>query len=153
MPREFRKRGKKFKGKNTQDQLEDDPVPYEQPVQHAHPAQEQPVTSDNPFGVVDPDLKAYIRSVDSQLKEWQEDSGFVDGEDDPREGTSALLALFTCYSLLSDRRTFLVAALSEISGKECLVAADPDCAPVVERMIHSMDDFLKRVFMDRLTGS
>jgi nucleolar protein 9 len=46
-----------------------------------------------------------------------------------------------------------MAALQEISGKERELATDPECAAGVERMIHSMDDFVRRVFMDRLTGS
>ena len=48
---------------------------------------------------------------------------------------------------------FMVAALSEVSGKEKLLATDPDCSNVLERMAYSMDDFVKRVFIDRLAGS
>ena len=40
-----------------------------------------------------------------------------------------------------------------MSGKEKQLATDPDCSNVLERMSHSMDDFVKRVFMDRLAGS
>jgi nucleolar protein 9 len=48
---------------------------------------------------------------------------------------------------------FLMAALQEISGKERELATDPDCAGGLERMTYSMDDFVRRVFMDSLTGS
>lgn len=48
---------------------------------------------------------------------------------------------------------FLVAALSESSNKERQLATDPDCSIILERMLHSMDDFIKRVFADRLSGS
>ena len=46
-----------------------------------------------------------------------------------------------------------MAALTEMEGKEKQLATDPDCSTVLERMIHSMDDFVLRVFMDRLSGS
>ena len=46
-----------------------------------------------------------------------------------------------------------MAALQEISGKERELATDPDCAWGLERMAYSMDDFVRRVFMDSLTGS
>ena len=55
--------------------------------------------------------------------------------------------------LALDRRMFLMAALQEISGKERELATDPDCAAGLERMAYSMDDFVRRVFMDSLTGS
>jgi nucleolar protein 9 len=48
---------------------------------------------------------------------------------------------------------FLMAALQEISGKERELATDPECASGLERMAYSMDDFVRRVFMDSLTGS
>jgi nucleolar protein 9 len=38
-------------------------------------------------------------------------------------------------------------------GKEKQLATDPDCSVVLERMMFSMDDFVRRVFVDSLTGS
>jgi hypothetical protein len=55
--------------------------------------------------------------------------------------------------LCIDKRMFLMAALQEISGKERELATDPDCAGGLERMAYSMDDYVRRVFMDSLTGS
>ena len=52
-----------------------------------------------------------------------------------------------------DRRMFFVAALTEMSGKERQLATDPDCSTIMERMVHSMDDFARRVFLDTLCGS
>ena len=46
-----------------------------------------------------------------------------------------------------------MAALQEIAGNERELATDPDCAGGLERMAYSMDDFVRRVFMDSLTGS
>jgi nucleolar protein 9 len=40
-----------------------------------------------------------------------------------------------------------------MSGKERQLATDPDCSSILERMAYSMDDFTRRVFMDRLAGS
>ncbi len=48
---------------------------------------------------------------------------------------------------------FLMAALQEISGMERELATDPKCAGGLERMAYSMDDFVRRVFMNSLTGS
>lgn len=52
-----------------------------------------------------------------------------------------------------ERRLFLVAALDEMSGNEKQLATDAECSNVLERMTFSMDDFVKRVFADRLAGS
>ncbi len=97
-----------------------------------------------PFGYVDPELKAYFRTVDDQLKEWQNESA----------SCFFLCTLAVSLSLSRiDRRMFLMAALQEISGKERELATDPDCAAGLERMAYSMDDFVRRVFMDSLTSS
>jgi nucleolar protein 9 len=48
---------------------------------------------------------------------------------------------------------FFVAALREMSGKEKPLATDPDCSTILERMSYSMDDFVRRVFLDALSGS
>ncbi|CAE6446036.1 unnamed protein product, partial [Rhizoctonia solani] len=38
-------------------------------------------------------------------------------------------------------------------GKELQLSTDPDCSIILERMLHSMDDVVIRVFADRLCGS
>lgn len=48
---------------------------------------------------------------------------------------------------------FFVAALTEMVGKEKQLATDPDCSLILERMTYSMDDFVRRVFVDSLIGS
>jgi nucleolar protein 9 len=52
-----------------------------------------------------------------------------------------------------EKRLFFVAALTEMSGKEKLLATDADCSTILERMTYSMDDFVRRVFVDSLAGS
>jgi nucleolar protein 9 len=48
---------------------------------------------------------------------------------------------------------FFGAALQEMNGKERQLATDPECSTILERMLYSMDDFARRVFMDALSGS
>jgi nucleolar protein 9 len=48
---------------------------------------------------------------------------------------------------------FFAAALAEMQGKEHQLATDPDCAVILERMIHSMDDLARRIFANSLLGS
>lgn len=54
---------------------------------------------------------------------------------------------------MTERHLFFVAALTEMSRKEKQLATDPDCSSILERMAYSMDDFVRRIFFDRLTGS
>ncbi|RDX53030.1 ARM repeat-containing protein [Lentinus brumalis] len=149
MPRENRKRGKKHK-KKVEDEApvrqEEQPQQEEDQANAAGPSWIVPAREDSgvdllnaPFGYVDAEVKAYFRTVDVQIREWQETKPEVEADEDvdPNE----------------DRRLFFVAALQEMSGKEKQLATDPDCSTILERMIHSMDDFVRRVFLDRLTGS
>ncbi|KAI0921972.1 hypothetical protein AcW1_004190 [Taiwanofungus camphoratus] len=146
MPRENRKRGKKHKKKTDEAETRHHEAPHEseQPssagpswIVSAPEAFE--VNQEAPFGYVDVQIKTYFRTVDLQIREWQESKAVVeeDGDVDPNE----------------DRHLFFVAALTEMSGKEKQLATDPDCSSILERMIYSMDDFARRVFMDRLSGS
>jgi nucleolar protein 9 len=90
MPRENRKRGKKHKkGAVIQD---DAPAveehPEEQEPQAAGPSwitsakHEDQVNPEAPFGYVDADVKAYFRTVDEQLKEWQANDDHEDEDDE-----------------------------------------------------------------------
>lgn len=180
MPKELRKRGRRHKTTRTEDQkpAQGREVPDEgEGPSTAGPSwivprtdSKQQLNPEAPFGYVDPELKAYFRTVDDQLKEWQQNRDHAEEEDDidPNESasyfvfsSSPLRALAGAFFFLAhstflpclDRRLFLMAALQEISGKERELATDPDCAGGLERMAYSMDDFVRRVFMDALTGS
>lgn len=48
---------------------------------------------------------------------------------------------------------FVAAALREMSEKELQLATDPESSVVLERLLYSMDDFARRVFMDSMSGS
>lgn len=105
MPRENRKRGKRHKKQEVEDEYPHQPNTYEderqEPGQQAGPSwivqghsKESEVNPDAPFGYVDPDVKAYFRTVDDKLREWQEvrELGQADeGEgDDPNDGMNLL---------------------------------------------------------------
>ncbi|KAG6813198.1 hypothetical protein H0H92_013318 [Tricholoma furcatifolium] len=146
MPRENRKRGKKHKKAVENDS---GPSEFQLPTQDLEPSwirsapnhdalEGQDINQEAPFGYVDVDVKAYFRSVDVQMRDWQEqEEQILDQDTDPNE----------------ERRLFFVAALTEMGGKEKQLATDPDCSVILERMAYSMDDFVRRVFMDSLTGS
>ncbi|THU83938.1 hypothetical protein K435DRAFT_765540 [Dendrothele bispora CBS 962.96] len=145
MPRENRKRGKKNKKKTEEFQ-----EPETQPESESHPevgpswivssTLSEDTSAEAPFGYVDTDVKAYFRTVDTQIRDWQDGEGetLINSENnDPN----------------AERQTFFVAALTEMTGKEKQLATDPDCSIILERMAYSMDDFVRRVFMDSLCGS
>ncbi|PPQ90881.1 hypothetical protein CVT25_007351, partial [Psilocybe cyanescens] len=148
MPRENRKRGKKHKKQNEDEsQFYHEPEPEPQVETREEPSWIVPATDnfgeinpEAPFGYVDADVKAYFRTVDIQIRDWQEaqeETAEGDGDVDPNE----------------QRRLFFIAALSEMRGKEKQLATDPDCSVILERMSYSMDDFVRRVFFDTLAGS
>jgi|ERR1700722_18791117 len=151
MPRENRKRGKKHKKHILEEQPTTEP-PWK--VQHQNASSE--VDEQAPFGHVDASLKAYFRTVDLQMQAWQDapSSRDDDGELDPNERRLLLpLQPDVVYQLALETRLFFVAALTEMTDKEKQLATDPECSYVLERMIHSMDDFVLRVFVDRMAGS
>jgi hypothetical protein len=100
MPREHRKRGKRKKNENeaTADavvtsNLEREKVENENPswIETAEPP-EAAFNPEAPFGFCDPDVKAYFRTVDKQLMEWQElgIEAETDRVEDPNLGESLL---------------------------------------------------------------
>ncbi|KAG2148028.1 armadillo-type protein [Suillus clintonianus] len=147
MPNENRKRGKKHKKTQEHSQPSRDTGSTDHAPQNSErpswivPAQESEEDhSEAPFGYVDPDIKAYFRTVDDQIRTWQQERPYEEDQAadlDPNEA----------------KRIFLVAALTEMSEKEKQLATDPDCSVVLERMAYSMDDFVRRVFLDSLSGS
>ncbi|EMD40990.1 hypothetical protein CERSUDRAFT_149573 [Gelatoporia subvermispora B] len=169
MPRENRKRGKKHKKNGNEGNFGNEAynVPEEPtvaPEQEAGPSwivsapKSSAVDQEAPFGYADSELKAYFRTVDVQIREWQdahEEVNEGDEDIDPNESESrpSLEPLITLLTSWQDRRMFFVAALEEMSHKEKQLATDPDCSGILERMSYSMDDFVRRVFLDRLSGS
>ncbi|KAJ7162618.1 armadillo-type protein [Mycena crocata] len=153
MPKEHRKRGKKKKTEpEWQPPVQKNHVPESERVPQFEESVapswivpgtthlEDDVNPEAPFGYVDVDVKAYFRTVDVQIRDWQDTAAELaanDEESDPNE----------------ERRMFFVAALTEMVGKEKQLATDPDCSLILERMSYSMDDFVRRVFVDSLTGS
>ncbi|KAI6033881.1 armadillo-type protein [Pisolithus microcarpus] len=143
MPKELRKRGKKRRKSQKEDSpaenVQEHEEPSEGPSWIISARQPEDVNPEVPFGYVDPDIKAYFRTVDDQMRAWQGEEHTQDEniDLDPNEA----------------KRLFFVAALNEMSGKEKQLATDPECSVVLERVLYSMDDFVRRVFIDSLCGS
>lgn len=84
MPRENRKRGKKHKVGHAEQTIYDTANVHSDLQEENHPSS-QPAPL---YGLLDPDVKAYFRTVDDQLREWQVEgiSADVDADIDPNEG-------------------------------------------------------------------
>ncbi|KAG5353709.1 hypothetical protein C0989_003135 [Termitomyces sp. Mn162] len=103
MPRENRKRGKKIK-KQTDDDLSKSRPPQEpqalEPIGEPswirfaprHDPEGNEFNPEAPFGYVDADVKAYFRTVDVQIRDWQvQEDQELDQDKGPNEGA------FSCY--------------------------------------------------------
>jgi nucleolar protein 9 len=93
MPRENRKRGKKHKKVLETNQDDVTALSQEEETQTAGPSWIVPNPNsleegnvEAPFGLVDSDVKAYFRTVDVQIREWQENAKEENDEVDPNEG-------------------------------------------------------------------
>ncbi|WVQ85259.1 hypothetical protein IAT38_007424 [Cryptococcus sp. DSM 104549] len=84
--------------------------------------------SEFPFGVLDPDVKAYFRSVEEQIKDWEG----VDSAGEERE----------------DRQIFLTSVLSELRSHELPASTDPETSIILERLLPSLNDWGRRVIGD-----
>lgn len=173
MPREHRKRGQRKKkqkeGEDFQEiqatpnaRIEVQWAPQTQPswIEDAAEASVAPENNfEAPWGYVDPDVKAYFRTVEEQMLEWQS-TGKLQRDDpqmdkDPNEGQMCLVLLGGHASQRRpiERRMFFAAALQEMRGKELQLATDPDCSSILERMVYSMDDLVRRLFIENYLGS
>lgn len=119
MPRENRKRGKKNK-KKQEDEYPVAPtvsVPEPEPeratpswITSAAPISEE-VNAEAPFGYVDVDVKAYFRTVDTQIRDWQDnapDPGDADQDIDPNEGMSWSISQFPIIKRFPYRKTHVL---------------------------------------------
>ena len=93
MPRENRKRGKKYKKKQEEHEPHKEVIetqPQGEPTWIVSESSSRPANAHDPeapFGFLDVDVKAYFRTVDLQIRDWQENSeGNTEGEGiDPNE--------------------------------------------------------------------
>jgi len=171
MPREHRKRGqrknKRKEGEGFQE-IQETPnvrtqgIAQTQPSWIEDPAKAPGVPENNfeaPWGNVDPDVKAYFRTVEEQMLEWQSSGKLQPDETqidkDPNEGGVYLILSRGHASQRPplERRLFFAAALQEMQGKELQLATDPDCSNILERMVYSMDDLVRRLFIENYLGS
>jgi nucleolar protein 9 len=105
MPKELRKRGRRHKSTRTEVQqapVREREVPDEGsstgPSWIVPRTDSKQLNPEAPFGFVDPELKAYFRTVDDQLKEWQQNRDHAEEEEDidPNESASCFVYLPTC---------------------------------------------------------
>ncbi|GAA5847227.1 hypothetical protein JCM9279_006146 [Rhodotorula babjevae] len=96
----------------------------------------------------DPDTKAYFARVSEQIEEMtqmghgQRETQLVVNEDGDEVEEE-----------VEDERPLLLrSALESLSGHEIALAGDHETSVVLERLLYAMDDFAKRVLLDRFTG-
>ncbi|EPQ31129.1 uncharacterized protein PFL1_01318 [Pseudozyma flocculosa PF-1] len=116
--------------------------------------------SDAPFGFVDAEVKAYFRQIWATLQELEEQgyrarntyseleqlsrpkgagASYQDGAEDG-EGEDQLALL-------------IKAILSEVDGKELMLATDPDTSMIMEGLVQRVGQKAVRVLMDRMAGN
>lgn len=96
MPKEFRKRGKRKPKQSEEDNFgsygnqsvenqdpeENDPAVLQRPSWiRSAPEEASQQNKDAPYGYVSAEVKAYFRTVDVQIRTWQDD-GYEDGDDE-----------------------------------------------------------------------
>jgi len=102
-----------------------------------------------PFGLVDPDLKAYLREAFTQLKQFSSntstnpddpdhDQNNFEFEDEDGDGSQ--------HSLL------MKATLKELDGKELQLATDGEGSMLLEYLAKRLDGKSLRILFDRLAG-
>jgi nucleolar protein 9 len=116
MPKVHRKRGKRHKNNEPEINVEDE---IEETTQNLPAAEndlpswiepalpQQYLNPEAPFGFCDPDVKAYFRTVDTQLREWQElgvEKDVNEGED-PNAGKICFLYPILRFVIISCRET------------------------------------------------
>lgn len=168
MPRENRKRGRGKKAQKEAPEHDGDasateaqlPTPPAVDVMDVAVESTEPVASSSadiagapppacaPFPELDPDSKAYWRGIDDKIRELEslgvgkgKQRRHQDGEGEAEEDDDE-----------DERQLLLRSALVELSGHELALAADPETSIILERLLYSMDDFAKRVLMDRFAG-
>ena len=106
MPRENRKRGKKHKKQPEQrpeQQHEEEPEPIVESLDKpswiiSGPKEAEEVNPEAPYGYVDADIKAYFRTVDVQIRDWQENRDEDAGEDaDPNDRMMLFYITYNCF--------------------------------------------------------
>jgi nucleolar protein 9 len=96
MRKENRKRGKKRRRDDlnpvTDDNLQDSVREFDHPTPSwiiSRPKEPPENNAEAPFGYVDADVKAYFRTVDIQVRQWQDnrvESSAIDNDSTPSEG-------------------------------------------------------------------
>ncbi|GAA5952241.1 hypothetical protein JCM21900_000464 [Sporobolomyces salmonicolor] len=97
----------------------------------------------------DPDTKAYFQKVAEQIDEL---SALGHGAQRERQVVLDENGEEVEEELEDERPLLLRSALQSLSGHEVTLAGDGETSVVLERLLYAMDDFAKRVLLDRFTG-
>lgn len=119
----------------------------------ALPSADRPPAEVDPdaLPIPDPDTKAYFQKVAEQIEEMtalrnvpygQRETQIIINELGEEEEVEA-----------EDERPLLLrSALESLSGHEIELAGDEQTSLVLEQLLYAMDDFAKRVLLDRFAG-
>ena len=108
MPRENRKRGKKHRKQPDQrpeQQHEEEPEPIVESLDKpswiiSGPKEAEEANPGAPYGYVDADIKAYFRTVDVQIRDWQENRDEDAGEAGDADPNDRMLLFIKTSQLL-----------------------------------------------------
>lgn len=112
----------------------------------SRPAADDP----NALPECDPDTKAYFVALSSQIDELQQ---IGHGSYGKQQGEGGEDQDEDDDDLPNDERPLLLrSALESLAGHEIELAGDNETSVILERLLYAMDDFARRVLLDRFTG-
>lgn len=116
---------------------------------------QQPWIPSAPFGLVDPDLKNYLREAFTQLKSLGNQS-YKDQDQDDHErfhfNHNDDYEEEEDESEMSQHSLLMKATLKELDGKELQVATDGEGSMLLEYLASRLDGKSLRILADRLAG-
>lgn len=161
MPRENQKRGRRAKHKQSEIVKEPAVVKIKarlpSPVLVGDATGTATAEEASPWPLLDPETRAYFEQIQSRILELEElglGQAAAPGEDLDEEDGALILshAVGPIFNVRTDRVLLIRGALSSLQGHEIELATDANASFILERLLHSMDDFARRVLADRFSG-
>jgi len=111
----------------------------------------RPTAEDDPNALpeCDPDTKAYFVALSGQINELEQLGHGQYGKKSQGEGAEDESE---DDEPLDERPLLLRSALESLAGHEIELAGDNETSVILERLLYAMDDFARRVLLDRFTG-
>ncbi|KAG6861483.1 hypothetical protein C0995_015910 [Termitomyces sp. Mi166 len=147
MPRENRKRGKKISKRVDEVSESHPPQEPQAPEPTGEPSwirsaplhdPEDGFNPEAPFGYVDADVKAYFRTVDVQMRDWQVQEEDLDQDKDPNEGTRGIFPNVSASPDKGELRTLKQLVLDvaeELTPSFSSLIMDPFASHVVRALL------------------